>query len=161
MILLIAAVAENGVIGRRNDLPWRLSSDLRRFKELTTGHTVVMGRRTLESIVGRLGHALPDRRSIVLSRQQVSYPGVEVLHDIGDIRFIEGDIFVIGGADIYEQTIDMADRLYLTEVKAEVDGDVLFPSVDRKVWREVWRESHSSDEKNDYDFDFVIYDRVR
>lgn len=160
MISLIAAVATNGVIGSRNNLPWYLSADLRRFKDLTTGHTVVMGRRTLESIMSRLGTPLPERRNVVLSRQQVFYPDVEVLHDVRDINLMQGEIFIIGGADVYSQTIDLADRLHITEVKVEVDGDVYFPPIDQEKWREVWREPHSKDDRNQHDFDFVIYDRI-
>lgn len=162
MISLIVAKANNNVIGSRNDLPWYLSADLRRFKELTTGHTVVMGRRTLESILARRVTPLPDRRNIVLTRQQVEYPGVEVLHDVRDImKESSDDVFVIGGAEVYTQTIDLADRLYVTEVAATIDGDAYFPAIDEKVWHEVSREHHEKDEKNQFDYDFVIYDRAR
>ena len=160
MISLIAARAQNGVIGSRNDLPWYLPADLRRFKELTTGRTVVMGRKTYESIASRLGHGLPDRRNVVMTRQQLHFPDAEVVHDVRDIERM-GDVFVIGGAELYKQTIDIADRLYLTEVKASVDGDVYFPGLDMSRWREISRESHERDDKNQYDFDFVVYEAVR
>lgn len=159
MISLIVAKAENNVIGSRNDLPWYLPADLRRFKELTTGHTVVMGRKTLESILTRLGHPLPDRRNIVLTRQQASYPGVEALHDLREIERLHDDVFIIGGAEIYAQTITMADKLYVTEVKADINGDAHFPEIDRATWREVSREPHFKDDKNQYAFDFVVYAR--
>ena len=160
MISLVAAKARNGVIGSRNDLPWYLPADLRRFKEITLGHTVVMGRRTLESIMGRLGTPLPERRNIVLTRKQAMYPGVEVMHDIRELRNIRDDIYIIGGAEVYAQTFDMVDRLYLTEIHADIAGDVYFPEFDITKWREVSRELHPRDEKHPYDFDFVIYDRL-
>lgn len=160
MISLIVAKAQNNVIGSRNDLPWYLPADLRRFKELTTGHTVVMGRKTLESILARLGHPLPDRRNIVLTRQQALYPDVEVLHDVREIERLGDDaVFVIGGAEVYAQTISMADRLYVTEVKADIDGDAHFPEIDRQTWQELTREQHFKDDKNQYDYDFVVYAR--
>ncbi len=159
MISLIVAKAQNNVIGSRNDLPWYLPADLRRFKELTTGHTVVMGRKTLESILARLGHPLPDRRNIVLTRQQVSYPDVEALHDLREIERLDDDVFIIGGAEVYAQTISMADRLYVTEVKAEINGDAHFPDIDRGTWQEMTREPHFKDDKNQYDYDFVVYAR--
>lgn len=159
MISLIVARAENNVIGSRNDLPWYLPADLRSFKDLTTGHTVVMGRKTLESILTRLGAPLPGRRNVVLTRQQTDYPGVEVLHDVRDISLLGDDVFVIGGAQVYAQTIDLADKLYVTEVKATIDGDAHFPEIDPKVWHEVSREPHEKDDKNQYAFDFVVYAR--
>lgn len=158
MISLIVARANNGVIGSRNDLPWYLSADLRKFKELTTDHIVVMGRKTYESIHTRLGHALPNRRNIVLTRQAIDLPDAEVIHDLREIEKL-GDVFVIGGAEVYAATIDMADRLYVTDVHADIEGDAYFPELDGSVWREVSREPHEKDEKNQFDYDFVIYDR--
>lgn len=158
MISLIVARAENNVIGSENDLPWYLPADLKRFKELTTGHVVVMGRKTYESIVKRLGHALPNRRNVVLTRQDVTLPDAEVIHNLDTISGL-GDVFVIGGAEVYRTTIDLADKLYVTEVHAEIPGDVYFPALDSAVWHEVSREPHEKDEKNQFDFDFVVYDR--
>ena len=159
MICLIVAQAKNGVIGLKNDLPWQLSADLRRFKELTTGQTVLMGRKTYESITARLGHALPNRRNIVLTRQNIELPDAEVVHSLDEVSRL-GDLFIIGGAEVYRATIGMADRLYITEVKANIEGDAYFPAVDTGLWREVSREPRMKDEKNQYDFDFVIYERV-
>lgn len=158
MISLIVARANNNVIGFKNDLPWYLSADLRRFKELTTDHTVVMGRKTYESIHARLGHALPNRRNVVLTRQAIDLPDAEVIHDTSEIEKL-GDVFVIGGAEVYNATIDMADRLYVTDVHADIEGDAYFPSLDATAWREVSREPHEKDEKNQFDYDFVIYER--
>lgn len=161
MIALVVARASSGVIGSRNDLPWYLPADLRRFKELTTGHTVVMGRKTYESIVRRLGHPLPDRRNVVMTRSEaVYYEGVETIHSVDQIRELEQPVFVIGGAEIYQQTLALADRLYVTEVKAEIAGDTYFPVLEPSEWREVSHEAHTRDDMNQYDYDFVEYARI-
>lgn len=160
MISLIAAKAQNGVIGSKNDLPWYLPADLRRFKELTTGHTVVMGRKTFESIVARLGHPLPNRQNVVVTRDSsFAYDGVQVVHDTDAIRQLD-DVFVIGGGELYAATVDFADRLLVTEIHADIPGDVYFPTIDPKKWREVSRETYERDDKNQYDFDFVELERV-
>lgn len=160
MISLIVAVAENNVIGSKNDLPWRLSADLKRFKELTTGHTVVMGRKTFESVVKRLGKPLPNRKNVVVTRSPLVYDGVTVLHDLDGVKKLNGEVFIIGGANIYEQTLLMANKLYVTEVKARVQGDTYFPVISPNDWREVSREPRAKDENNQYDFEFVVYERV-
>lgn len=159
MISCIVARASNGVIGSENDLPWYLPADLKRFKELTTGTTVVMGRKTYDSIVARLGHALPNRHSVVLTRQDISLPDADVIHTTDDIKDL-GDVFIIGGAQVYKETFNMVDMLYVTDVHASIDGDAYFPVLDPVEWREVSRESHEKDEKNQYDYDFVVYERV-
>jgi dihydrofolate reductase len=160
MIALIAAKADNDVIGSRGDLPWYLPADLRHFKQLTSGETVVMGRKTLDSIIERLGHPLPDRRNVVVTRQEsLPYDGVEIIHDISLIRSLGERVFVIGGAEIYQQTIGMADTLHVTEVHATIDGDATFPLIDPASWRETSRETHRKDDKNQYDYDFVTYER--
>lgn len=158
MIALIVAKANNNVIGMKNDLPWRLGSDLKHFKELTTGHTVVMGLNTYNSIYSRLGHALPDRRNVVLTRETEPLDGAETIRRVDDIAAL-GDVYIIGGAMLYAATMGLADRLYVTEVKADLPGDVYFPAIDLGMWREISREPHEKDEKNDYDYDFVVYDR--
>ena len=159
MISLIAAKSKNNVIGVKNDLPWHLSNDLKRFKDLTSGHAVVMGRKTMESIVGRLGRPLPNRHNIVLTRQNLELDGVQTVNSLDDLKFIDQEVFVIGGAEVYKQTIDIADKLYITEVQTEVDGDAFFPVVDMSQWHEISRKSHKKDDKNDYDYDFVVYAR--
>ena len=161
MISLIVAVAENNVIGSNNDLPWRLSADLKRFKELTSGHTVVMGRKTFESIVKRLGKPLPNRKNVVVTRSPFVYDGVTVLHDLNSVKNLDGEVFIVGGADIYAQTLFLAERLFVTEVKAHVLGDAYFPALEPEHWQEISRESHVKDEKNQYDFDFVVYEAIR
>ncbi len=160
MISLIVAKSDNDVIGSHDGLPWYLSADLRHFKQLTTGHTVVMGRKTFDSIISRLGHPLPERRSIVVTRDvEFAYDDVEVIHDVASISKLADRVFVIGGGEIYRQTIDHADVLYVTEVHADIDGDVTFPTIDAQVWRETSREPHVRDDKNQYDYDFVTYER--
>ncbi len=158
MISLIAAVASNGTIGYENTLPWRQAEDLERFKNLTTGHTVLMGRKTYESI----GRPLPMRHNVVLTRQIIQIPGVEVIHSMQEMMEVEGnELFVIGGSSIYEQTIGQADRLYITEIHADVQGDAKFPPIDKNIWRETHRESSKGDGiMNQYDTDFVIYQRI-
>lgn len=158
MISIIVAKANNNIIGSKNELPWYLPADLRHFKAVTSGHTVVMVRTTYESIVARIGKPLPDRHNVVVTRDPVfTQPGVTVIHSIQAINEL-GDVFVIGGAEMYRQTIDMADRLYITEVHADIDGDTYFPILSAS-WQEISRESHRADEKNQYDYDFVVYER--
>jgi dihydrofolate reductase len=157
MISLIAAVASNGTIGDKNNLPWHLPEDLRRFKDLTSGKTVIMGRKTFESIFARLGKALPNRTNVVITRQtEVQVPeGVIVQSSIEDaLRSYGGaDVFVIGGGEIYRQTIDLADRLYITHVDKEVPGDTQFPQIDSTKWRVLTTEKHEG-------YSFVIYEKT-
>jgi dihydrofolate reductase len=157
---LIVAMTRNGVIGRAGGLPWRLSADLKRFKSLTMGHHIIMGRKTFDSI----GRALPGRTTIVLTRR-VGYSATAVLVAQSldaAIRQVAGDeeVFVIGGSEIFLQSLDLASRLYVTWVEANVEGDTYFPEMDWSKWREVSSERHSADSKNEYDTTFCIYDRV-
>lgn len=159
-IALIAALANNRVIGRENRLPWRLSADLRHFKSLTMGKPVIMGRNTYESI----GKPLPGRSNIVLTRDaQYRAPGCRVVHSLEqalEAAAGHAEVMVIGGAELYRQTIDAAQRLYLTRVKADVQGDAVFPEIDPRQWRELQRESHRGDDNNEYDYDFLTLERV-
>lgn len=140
-IILLAAVARNGVIGVRNELPWHLPEDLKRFKELTTGGTVVMGRKTFDSIIARLGKPLPHRHSVVLTRDASWTPPegasqVSVLHFVDEIPALPQElVYVIGGAEIYALTMPMADELDITEVDLSVDGDAFFPAIDASQWK--------------------------
>lgn len=156
-------MAHRNVIGKQNDLPWYLPADLKHFKELTTGHAVVMGRNTCDSIIARLGHALPNRENIVITRDKTYRPdGVVVMHSVDDaLRYVEGDACVLGGQQIYEQMLPYLDRIYLTEVDADIDGDTFFPELNMAEWKEISREPHAKDEKNKYDYSFVTLDRVR
>lgn len=158
-ISLIAAVARNGVIGRDNDLPWRLSTDLQYFKKITSGHAIILGRKNYESI----GRPLPNRTNIIITRDKdYTEQGCLVAHSLEQAIALAGndnEIFIIGGAQIYALAMDSISRMYITEVKVDVEGDVIFPDYDNSQWREISRESHHADEKNEYDFDFVIYEK--
>jgi dihydrofolate reductase len=160
-VSLIAAMAENRVIGRANQLPWRLSADLQHFKALTMGKPILMGRKTWESI----GRPLPGRTGIVITRDAAyTAEGCQVVHSLQQALQAARDheeIMVIGGAELYRQTLDMADRLYLTLVKAEVEGDAWFPDIAYEQWQEIERESHRGDDKNEHDYDFVVLERIR
>ena len=157
-ISIIAAVARNRAIGKDNKLLYWLPDDLRRFKALTTGHTIIMGRRTFESLPKG---ALPNRRNIVLSRTVHEFPGCDAYTSLDEALkhcSEEEDIYIIGGANVYAQAIDRADRLCLTEIDDVPDGaDAFFPEYGG--WREVWREEHGIDEKHVYRFAFVDYVR--
>jgi dihydrofolate reductase len=155
---LIAAVAANGVIGSDNALPWRLPADLKRFKALTLGHPVIMGRKTHESI----GRPLPGRRNIVVSRNAAyGAEGCEVATSLeaalAACQDDDGEVFVIGGAQLYAAALPLAQRLYLTEIHAGFAGDAHFPAFDRNAWRETARERQRGEEG--IAFDFAVYDR--
>lgn len=156
---LIVAMAENRAIGVNNALPWRLPADLKRFRELTTGHPIIMGRRSYESI----GRPLPQRTNIVVTRQRAyQADGCLIAHSLEHAFSLAADaeeIFVIGGAELYAQTLDRADRIYLTLVHADVAGDAFFPAFDRNSWREAARERHASDDKHAHAYSFVTLAR--
>lgn len=158
-IVLIAAVARNGTIGRDNELPWRLKADLQHFRALTLGHPILMGRKTWQS----LGRPLPGRRNLVVSRTpDYRAEGAECFADPAAAIAAAGEaqaLFVIGGAQLYAQLLPLADRLELTEVKADVEGDAHFPAVDPARFVEERRETHHADADNAFDFDFVRYCR--
>ncbi|MEY3050830.1 MAG: hypothetical protein RLY31_615 [Bacteroidota bacterium] len=155
-ISAIAAVARNRVIGFENRIPWYLSADLKYFKRITTGHHIIMGRKSYESI----GRPLPHRTNIIISRDPFFVvSGCIVVHSLAEALSVaehngETEAMVIGGGDIYRQVFPLLDRLYLTEVDAEVPGDVFFPAWAEEEWEEVFRESHPADEKNEYNFQF-------
>ena len=154
MIAIVAALSRNRVIGRDGDLPWHLPGDLRHFKELTGGGTVVMGRKTYESIPPRF-RPLPGRRNIVLTRNGFDAPGAEVHHDLDDALQAAPDCFVIGGGTLYAQALPRADRLYLTEVDAELDGDTFFPDI--AGWQAT--EEGEPMEENGLRYRFRTYER--
>lgn len=157
-ISIIVAVGTNGVIGTDGQLPWRLPEDLKRFRALTMGHAMVMGRKTYDSI----GRPLPGRRSIVVSRRpDLAIEGAIVTTSIDAAIAAAGDdpeIFVIGGGEIYAASLPMTDRLLVTEVDAEPAGDTHFPPIDRAVWRELSREPRTADDGTRYAF--VDYERA-
>lgn len=153
-------MAANRLIGRNNALPWHLPADLKRFKALTTGHPVVMGRKTYESI----GKPLPGRRNLVISRNAgYSAPGCEVIHSLdAALAACRGatEIFIIGGAELYRESLARADRLELTEIRAEFEGDATFPEFSLAQWRETGREIHSEEAGVPFRYDFVRYERT-
>lgn len=146
IILGPVAVAENGVIGKGNSLPWHLPEDLKHFKQITLNKTVLMGRKTYESIVARLGKPLPDRRNVVITRQpDYKVPdGVLVFSTLEQAfkELLEEDIYVIGGAEIYKQALPYASKMYLTKVLGEYEGDAFFPEIDFSHWKTVQEENH-------------------
>lgn len=157
-LTLIAAVARNGIIGRDNKLPWRLSEDLKHFKALTMGHPMIMGRKTWESLPGKL----PGRPHIVVTRNP-SYQaeGATVatsLHAAVSAAGEVDEVFVIGGAELYAQSFEFADRLQLTEIAADFEGDAYFPNWNRAAWRETARAAHRAEAE--FDYAFVTYERV-
>lgn len=159
---IIAAVAENGVIGKNGELPWRLKSDLQRFKQLTYGKTVIVGRKTHESILLRLGHPLEGRRTIVVTRDRGYASECEVAHSfpeaLGRARN-DGEVFVIGGAELYREALPLADRLYLTRVFASPQGGAFFPPWNEEFWKIMSSEFHGRDADNEYDFTFAVLQR--
>ena len=157
MVNIIAAIAKNNVIGNKGKIPWHISDDLKRFKALTMGNCVLMGQKTFESILGYLGKPLPGRKNVVITRNH-SYKapeGVEVFHSLDDAfaAHLHDDVFVCGGGEIYRQTINRADALYITHVEGYYDGDIFFPVIDPDVWHKTWEEPHEG-------FVFVKYERV-
>lgn len=161
MISIISAVAKNGIIGIKNSLPWKLSGDLKYFAKITTGKTVLMGRNTFLSIVSMIGKPLPNRRNLVLSETKEGIDGAEVINNWQQVLELARDeeIFVIGGANVYTQAIQFADKLYITEVECSPEGDVSFPEFDKNNWSLVSEEPHLKDEKNEYDYNFKVYER--
>lgn len=159
-VSLIVAMAKNRVIGINNTLPWHLPPDLKHFKSLTMGHHIVMGRKTYESI----GKPLPGRTSVVVTRNTgYAVPGVLVVNSLPAAIQACGDdkeIFVIGGAELYRQAITLADRIYLTEIDADIHGDAHFPEFNRDEWHEVSRDRNSQREPQPLDYHFVIYQRI-
>jgi dihydrofolate reductase len=163
IVSLVLAVSENGVIGKENQLPWRLPADMKFFKQLTTGHTVIMGRKTYESI----GRPLPNRRNMVVSRnEELSIPGVEVYDSLGGALKAcigEDEVFIIGGGAVYAKALDLdvVDRIYLTIVHADFEGDTHFEVPMGKHWLTDHVERHMADEKNPHNYSFVTKTRQR
>jgi dihydrofolate reductase len=157
---LIVAMARNSVIGKENQLPWRLSTDLKRFRALTMGHHIVMGRKTFESI----GRLLPGRKTVIVSRNpHYRIEGAIVVASVNAAITACGDdseFFFIGGAEIYRQVIDRVERIYLTEVQADVNGDAHFPCFNRAIWTETSRDAFPANELNEYPHQFIVLDRV-
>jgi dihydrofolate reductase len=158
-ISIIVAASTNDVIGRDGELPWHLPDDLRRFRQLTTGKPIIMGRKTHESI----GRPLPDRQNIVITRNAgYEAPGCDVVTTpTAALAAAAGadEVMIIGGSGIYDTFLPMADRIFMTRIHANVDGDVLFPAPDSTEWEQVSLEPHSRDERHAHAFDFTVYAR--
>lgn len=158
----VAAMAENRVIGKNNQMPWHLPADLKHFKTITSGHPVLMGRKTYESI----GKPLPGRTNIILTRDiQYSAPDCVIVHSLEDAVSLANEldmdeIFVIGGAEVYRQLLPQIQRIYLTMIHHEFDGDAHFPELKMEEWKEISRERHEGDEKNEFDYSFVLMERL-
>ena len=163
-ISMIVAVAENLVIGKDKDLVWSLPDDMKFFKEKTAGHHVIMGRKNYESIPAKW-RPLPNRPNIIISRNNnLSIPNVTVVNSIDRAIDIarqagETEAFIIGGGEIFAQSMNMAERIYYTEVKGSFEGDTYFPQIDRKVWQEISRVVHPADERHAFAFDFVLLEK--
>ncbi len=157
---IIVAVSENGVIGKDNKLIWHLPVDLKFFKEKTTGHHIIMGRKTYESV----GRPLPNRVNIVISRSvNYSADGCIVVNSLQEALGVvvdDSEAFICGGAEIYKQALDVADRMYFTQVHSEFEGDTFFPEFDSNIWVEAERKRLEPDEKNEYACSFIIYERL-
>ena len=160
MLSIIVAKAKNNIIGKENKLIWHLPEDLKHFKELTTGHTIIMGRKTFES----LGRALPNRKHVVFSQNpdfKVDDENVEIVHSMLQIQeYIENEEenFVIGGAMIYNLLMPYVTKLYVTQINKDFEGDTFFPKIDENVWKEVSREKGLKNEENNLDYEFIMYE---
>jgi dihydrofolate reductase len=162
MTTIVVAMGVKNEIGFENQLLWHLPKDLKHFKEITSGHPVIMGRKTYESI----GKPLPNRTNIVVSRKNDWFEeGILIVGSIKEaIKFakkIDEEIFIIGGGKIYEQTMDMVDKLEVTLVKADLEADTFFPKIDSKIWKKTDEICHEKDEKNQYDFCFQTYEKIK
>lgn len=157
-LTIVAAIAKNGVIGSRNSLPWYIPEDLKHFKDVTMGKTCLMGRNTFDSIMKRLGKPLPGRKNVVVSRHVWHAPeGVEVYSSLDKaLESVKADeeVMVTGGGQIYNQLIDKADKLIITHVHQQIDGDVFFPEIDPGKWKQVSEYPHK-------EFSWVTYERVK
>ncbi|KAA0550134.1 dihydrofolate reductase [Bacillus sp. BGMRC 2118] len=161
MISFVVAMDNNCVIGEKNELPWHLPADLAYFKKVTMGKPIVMGRKTHESI----GRVLPGRENIIITRnEEYQAPGCVVIHHLDEIKKLdqEGDteLCVIGGAELFRELLPVVDRLYITHIYHEFEGDTFFPYVNLDEWHVVSREQGVKDEKNPYDYEYVVYDRA-
>jgi dihydrofolate reductase len=158
IVSIIVAAAENNAIGKDNQLICRLSADLKRFKALTMGHHMIMGRKTFESI----GRPLPGRRSVIITRNlEYKQEGCIIVHSLEEALAVcnDDEVFIIGGGEIYNQAFPLASKLYLTRINADIDGDTFIPEILATEWDELAREDCNKDEKNECDYSFVDYMR--
>ena len=165
IVSLIAALTQNKVIGKNNDLPWHLPDDMKYFMQTTKAHHVIMGRKNYDSIPEKF-KPLPNRTNIVVTRQEnFQAKDCIVVHSLEDAIAIaerndEKEVFLIGGAEIYKQGLPFTNRMYLTEIKTTLDGDTFFPDFNKQTWREQSRKPHGIDERHPYAFDFVVYEKL-
>jgi|ERR1700743_894017 len=158
IVSIVVAISENHVIGKDNKLLWYLPNDLKHFKDITTGHTVIMGRKTYESV----GKPLPNRRNIVITRQNITIEGCEVVNSIEAALALcsdEAEVFIVGGAEIYRQSLHLTDRIYLTIVHKQFDGDSYFPEIEANEWKETAREDYEPDIKNNLPYSFITFEQ--
>jgi dihydrofolate reductase len=158
-ITIVVAIAQNHAIGKNNQLLWNLPKDLKHFKDITTGHTVIMGRKTYDSV----GKPLPKRRNIIITRQDIAIEGCEVVPSIEDALALcadEEEVFIVGGAEIYRQSMHLTNRIYLTIVKKDFEADSFFPPIDDKEWKTIEKEDFEPDEKNPLPFSFITLERM-
>lgn len=154
IVTIVVAISENNAIGKNNQLLWYLPADLKHFKNITTGHTVIMGRKTYDSV----GKPLPNRRNIIITRRDITIEGCQVARSIEEALALsnsEQEVFIVGGAEIYKQSIHLTDRIYLTIVHQKFDADSFFPEINYDQWRETEREDHQPDEKNNLPYSFI------
>ena len=159
IVSIVVAISENHAIGKDNKLLWYLPKDLKHFKDITTGGTVIMGRKTYDSV----GRPLPKRRNIIVTRQPIVIEGCEVVNSIEaalDLCRDEAEVFIVGGAEIYKQAMHLTDRIYLTIVHANIEGDTYFPEIKEDTWKETHRADHDPDEKNALPFSFITLERA-
>lgn len=155
----IVAMGENNAIGKNNQLLWHMPADLKHFKDITSGKSIIMGRKTFDSV----GKPLPKRRNIVVTRQDIAIPGCEVVKSVEEgLELCKGEeeVFIGGGAEIYKLAMHLTDRIYLTIIHKNFDADTFFPEIDYKVWKETEREDHAPDDKNPYAYSFITLERV-
>jgi len=158
-VSIIVAIGENHAIGKNNQLLWHMPNDLKHFKDITSGRTIIMGRKTFDSV----GKPLPRRRNIVVTRQDITIPGCEVVKSIEDGLALckgEDEVFIGGGAEIYKLAMHLTNRIYLTIIHKSFDADTFFPEIDKTEWKEVKREDFEPDEKNPLPYSFITLQRL-
>ncbi|OGI86151.1 dihydrofolate reductase [Candidatus Nomurabacteria bacterium RIFCSPLOWO2_01_FULL_39_17] len=162
MISIIAAIGKNNELGKNNSLVWNMPADMQYFRNKTKGHTVIMGRKTFESI----GRPMPNRKNIIITRDEnYLHHGIDAVHSLDEALKLasekEAEIFIIGGAEIYRQSMNLADRLYITHIEAEdKDADTFFPEIIPVVWNKISREEHKKDKENPFDYIFSVYEKI-
>jgi dihydrofolate reductase len=159
IVSIVVAISENNAIGKDNKLLWYMPADLRHFKDITTGHTVIMGRKTYDSV----GKPLPNRRNIIITRQPIAITGCEVVNSIDAALALcsnEAEVFIVGGAEIYRQAMHLTNRIYLTIIHKEFEADTYFPEIKADEWKQVSKQDFEPDEKNLLPYSFITYERA-